>query len=163
MNTVALKGKARAVADLGAGSIVATVEIAATPTRVFEALMSPEVAEWWGAEGMYRVTQWHAELRVGGKWVSKGKSADGSDFTVHGTILEFDPPRKVVKTWNYDWEEGSEETTVTYQLEPIEGGTRLRLRHTGFGDRKKACEGHATGWERVLGWLVAHLKRGEEA
>ena len=123
--------------------------------------MSPEVAEWWGAEGMYRVTQWHAELRVGGKWVSKGKSADGSDFTVHGTILEFDPPRKVVKTWNYDWEEGSEETTVTYQLEPIEGGTRLRLRHTGFGDRKKACEGHATGWERVLGWLVDYVPSAE--
>lgn len=158
MSTVTLNAKARAVADLDAGSIAATVEIAAPPARVFEALMSPEVAKWWGAEGMYRVTQWQAELRVGGKWTSKGKSADGSDFTVYGTILELDPPRKVVKTWNYDWEGGGQETTLTYQLEPIGGSTRLKLRHTGFRDRKKACDEHATGWERVLGWLVAHLK-----
>lgn len=158
MKTIALNEKARAVADVNAGCIVATVEIGATPARVFTALMSQEVAQWWGADGLYRVTQWHADLRVGGKWASRGKSADGTDFSVYGTILELDPPRKVVKTWNYDWEGGGEETTLTYELEPIVGGTRLRLRHTGFGGRKKACEDHATGWERVLDWLVAHLK-----
>jgi uncharacterized protein YndB with AHSA1/START domain len=158
MNSVALKDKARAVADVTAGSIIAMVEIAASPDRVFRALMSPEVAKWWGAEGLYRVTQWQADLRVGGTWVSSGKGADGKEFQVKGKILEFDPPRKVVKTWRYDWDGGGEETTLTYQLEPIKGGTRLKVRHEGFGTRTKACADHGNGWERVLGWLVDHLR-----
>jgi uncharacterized protein YndB with AHSA1/START domain len=157
MSRAALKDKARAVADLNAGSIVATVEIAATPERVFRALMSPEVARWWGAENLYRVTEWRAELRVGGTWASRGKGADGKDFEVKGRILEFDPPRKVVKTWNYDWDGAGDETTLTYQLEAIKGGTRLKVQHTGFGAHKKACEDHANGWEMVLGWLVDYL------
>jgi uncharacterized protein YndB with AHSA1/START domain len=158
MNRGPLKDKARAVSDLDAGSILATVEIAATPERVFQALMSPEVAKWWGADGLYRVTEWKADLRVGGTWVSRGKDADGKEFEVKGTILEFDPPRKVVKTWSYDWEGGGDETTLTYELEPIKGGTRLKLRHAGFGARKKACEEHANGWERVLGWLADYVQ-----
>jgi len=159
MRSVALKDRARAVADASAGSIVATVEIAASPDRVFRALMSAEVARWWGAEGLYRVTHWQADLRVGGAWMSSGKGADGKEFKVQGRILELDPPRRVVKTWNYDWEGGGEETTLTYQLQPIEGGTRLKVLHTGFGSRKKACEDHASGWERVLGWLVDYSRR----
>jgi uncharacterized protein YndB with AHSA1/START domain len=157
MNTAAVKDKARAVSDLNAGSIIATVEIAANPERVFQALMGPEVAKWWGADGHYRVTEWTADLRVGGTWMSKGKGADGKEFTVQGKILEFDPPHKVVKTWNYDWEEGAQETKLTYQLEAIEGGTRVKVQHTGFGSRKKACEDHANGWEQVLGWLVEYV------
>ena len=160
MNTAALKDKARAVADVKSGSIVATVEIAATPDRVFRALMSPEVARWWGAEGFYRVTDWTADLRAGGAWAASGKGADGKEFQVKGRILEFDPPRKVVKTWNYDWEGAGDETTLIYQLEPIKGGTRLQVLHSGFGDRKAACEDHANGWERVLGWLGDYVSGG---
>lgn len=155
MNSVALKDKARAVADLNAGAILATVEIAASPDRIFKALMSAEVAKWWGAEGLYRVTQWKADLRVGGTWVSSGKGADGKEFQVKGKILELDPPRKIVKTWKYDWEGGGE-TKLTYQLDSIEGGTRVTVRHEGFPDQK-SCESHTSGWEMVLGWLVTYL------
>lgn len=158
MSSLALKDRARAVADLEAGSIVATVEIAASPERVFKALMSPEVAKWWGAEGLYRVTHWKADLRVGGAWISSGKGADGKEFQVKGRILELDPPRKVVKTWNYDWESDSHETTLTYELAPIKGGTRLKVLHTGFGSRRNSCRDHASGWERVLGWLVDYSR-----
>ena len=38
-----LKTRARAVADLVDGCIVASVELAATPERVFQALASPEI------------------------------------------------------------------------------------------------------------------------
>jgi uncharacterized protein YndB with AHSA1/START domain len=43
------KGAARAVADLTKGLILASVEIDAPPERVFRALSSVEVAEWWGS------------------------------------------------------------------------------------------------------------------
>jgi len=48
-------------------------------------------------------------------------------------------------------------TTVSYLLEPIDGGTRVTVRHSGFTGRPESCDGHAEGWQRVLGWLAAHL------
>ena len=148
---------ARAIANMKDGVIVATVEIAASPERVFRALTTSELAQWWGEEGVYRVTGHEADLRVGGSWKSTGRSADGTEFSVSGTILEIEPPRRLVQTWKYDWEGGGE-TRLTYQLEAIEGGTRLTARHEGFIDPQAAAS-HASGWEKVLGWLVAHLAR----
>jgi uncharacterized protein YndB with AHSA1/START domain len=147
---------ARAVADLGAGNVLATVEIAASPERVFEALTTSELVKWWGSDDTYRTTQWTADLRVGGHWRVDGRGADGSPFSVEGDYLEIDPPRKLVQTWTAAWD-GGNTTTITYRLEPIEGGTRVTLRHEGFAGRTQSCDGHAKGWERVLGWLVSHF------
>jgi uncharacterized protein YndB with AHSA1/START domain len=62
-----------------------------------------------------------------------------------------------VQTWKPDWD-GGNVTTIHYQLEPIgNDGTRVVVRHEGFGARAQSCAGHAEGWERVLGWLVDHL------
>jgi len=148
---------ARAMADLTSGKILASVEIAAPPERVFRAISSDEIAEWWGSAETYRVTRWTGDVRAGGWWRSEGVSADGRPFTVSGDVLEFDPPRLFVHTWRYDDKPG-DVTTVRYQIEPIPGGSRLTVRHEGFTDRD-ACDGHAHGWERVLGWLTTFLTR----
>lgn len=153
--TAATLKTARAIANLNDGVIVATVEIAASPERVFRALTTAELAQWWGEEGVYRVTDHRADLRAGGSWISRGRSADGTAFSVSGTILEIEPPRRLVQTWKYDWEGGGE-TRLTYRLDQIEGGTRLTVRHEGFAD-PKAGQSHVSGWEKVLGWLVVHL------
>jgi uncharacterized protein YndB with AHSA1/START domain len=71
---------------------------------------------------------------------------------VGGEFLEVDPPRRLVQTWNYDWE-GGHSTRLAYTLEAIAGGTRLTVHHTGFGERRDSCESHGAGWEMVLGWL----------
>ena len=148
---------ARALTDLSAGTIVATVEIAAAPERVFAALSTAEVAEWWGSPDLYRVTRWTADLRPGGAWRSEGVDANGKSFSVSGRILEVDPPRLLVQTWNYDWDSGGS-TIVRYQVEPIPSGTRLTVRHEGFLPDSADCRSHAIGWERVLGWLADHLR-----
>ena len=153
--TTEKKSSARAIADVGAGMLFATVDIAATPERVFRALTTDEVTRWWGSPDTYRTTLWVGDLRVGGKWRTEGASADGKPFQVSGEFLEVDPPRKVAFTWRADWD-GNNLTTVTYRLEPIEGGTRVTLRHEGFQGRREACEGHTTGWERVLRLLEGY-------
>jgi uncharacterized protein YndB with AHSA1/START domain/uncharacterized protein YciI len=153
----ARKSAARAVADLTAGNVLATVEIAAPPERVFEALTSSEeLVKWWGSDDTYRTHKWTADLRAGGHWRAEGRGADGSPFSVEGDFLEIDPPRKLVQTWTAPWD-GGNTTTITYRLEPIEGGTRVTLRHEGFVGRPQSCEGHSEGWERVLGWLGSHF------
>jgi uncharacterized protein YndB with AHSA1/START domain len=149
----------RAVADLTSGTILASVEIAASPERVFQAISSAEVAEWWGSAETYRVTRWTGDVRAGGWWRSEGISATGQPFAVGGDILEVEPPRLFVHTWRYEHKPG-DVTTVRYVIEPIPGGSRVTVRHSGFTDRE-SCEGHAQGWERVLAWLTSFVTRAQ--
>jgi uncharacterized protein YndB with AHSA1/START domain len=154
--TTTPKSGGRALADLERGIILASVEIAAPPERVFTALSTAEVIEWWGSTDAYRVTAWTADLKPGGAWRSSGLGVDGKPFSVGGKILEVDRPRLLVQTWEPDWDPGSA-TIVRYAVDPIPGGSRLTVRHEGFVDRAASCEDHARGWERVLGWLERHL------
>ena len=147
---------ARAVADLSEGLILASVEIAAPPERVFAAVSSAEVAEWWGSPEIYTVTRWTGDLRPGGAWRSEGVGADGKPFSVGGEFVIVEPPRLLVQTWVPDWNPGPP-TKIRYQLDPIPGGTRVTLRHEGFQGRNAACESHTQGWERVLDWLRNHF------
>jgi uncharacterized protein YndB with AHSA1/START domain len=157
--TAPLKQVPRAVADVTVGTILATVEIAATPERVFQAISSSEVARWWGSPETYQVTEWTGDVRPGGKWHSQGRSADGSTFSVGGEFVEVAPPHTLVHTWVAPWD-GNNVTTVRYRIESIDGGSRVTLRHEGFHGRAESCAGHAEGWERVLGWLGGHLAGG---
>jgi uncharacterized protein YndB with AHSA1/START domain len=151
------KRAARSVADLAQGTILANVEIAAAPERVFAALTQAEhVTRWWGSAETYRTTEWSADLRVGGRWRGAGRGADGAAFSVEGEFLEVDPPRKLVQTWRAAWD-GDQVTTLTYRLDAIDGGTRVTVRHEGFAGRPESCANHTSGWEGVLQWLTGYL------
>jgi uncharacterized protein YndB with AHSA1/START domain len=155
--TAMSKRAARAVADLSKGAIVATVDIAAPPERVFRAITaSDEVPKWWGSPEIYRTTEWSMDLCEGGAWKAVGVGADGVPFTVEGEVVELDPPRALVYTWRPAWD-GGHPTTVSYRLDAIDGGTRVVVRHDGFGDRAESCDSHALGWEQVLSWLTKHF------
>lgn len=110
---MSIKNSARAIADAGSGMILATVEIAASPERVFHALTTPdEIVHWWGSDDAYRTTGFTADVRVGGCWHAEGRRADGQPFAMDGEFLEVDFPRKLVQSWKADWHEGPV-TTVT--------------------------------------------------
>jgi uncharacterized protein YndB with AHSA1/START domain len=148
---------ARAVADVTRGMLLATIDIQATPERVFRAVTSEELTRWWGSEDTYRTTKWTGDLRVGGAWRTEGVSRDGKPFAVEGEFLVVDPPHQLVQTWRYDWDPSGTVTTITWRFEAIEDGTRITVRHEGFGEAHAACESHAEGWERVLAWLSANF------
>src|SRR5436853_7432879 len=125
-----LKDRAEAVADTANGQIFANVEIAVPPERVFRALASKEVCDWWVRPGVFNTTQWSGDVRVGGRYRTAG-IARGAPYAIEGEFLEVDPPRKLVMTWHRAGAPG-QPTVVTYMLEQLDGGTRLTLRHTGF-------------------------------
>ncbi len=151
-----MTSKARAVADIHSGLILATIDLKAPIDKVFAALTDPaQLPKWWGQSGMYQTTALHADLREGGQWRADGLSADGSSFSVGGIYKVVQPPHRVDFTWQPTWEPVA--TLVSYNLESIDGGTRLTLRHSGFGENTAACRDHANGWERVLGWLDGFL------
>jgi uncharacterized protein YndB with AHSA1/START domain len=125
-----IKTHARAVADVSDGSIVASVEVARPPERVFQALTSRDIVEWWVNPGVFDTREWIGDVRVGGRWSASG-IARGAPYTLEGEFLEVDPPRKLVQTWHRVGMPGAP-STVTYLLEAIDGGTRLTVRHTGI-------------------------------
>jgi uncharacterized protein YndB with AHSA1/START domain len=135
---------ARAVADLAEGFILATVEIAAPPERVFRAMASKEITQWWVRPGVFDTTEWSGDVRPGGRWRAAG-TARGQPYALEGEFLEVDAPRKLVYTWH---RVGSPEapSRVTCRLDPIDGGTRVTLRHSGFTPPESSASTCA-GWE----------------
>jgi uncharacterized protein YndB with AHSA1/START domain len=120
--------------------ILAVADIAGSPERVFHALTTNEVEQWWAMPGVYRQKEWKADLRVCGPWSVAVETVDGG--TVRANTFQ-----------------GTRETTITYRFEPSPYGTRVTVRDEGFIGRSEAAYGNAEIREKVLGWLDAYLAR----
>lgn len=123
-------------------------------------LTTEELTKWWGSAEMYRTTKFAIDLRPGGTWRSDDVGDDGKPFHVEGEVLEVDPPRRLVQTWKPSWDDAPG-TKVIYTLEPIETGTRVTVKHSGFTSAS-SCEGHGAGWEHVLEWLGGFVQPAPE-
>jgi uncharacterized protein YndB with AHSA1/START domain len=147
-------GNPRAVVEAGEDSVLLTVEIAASPDRVFRALASRDVVDWWTRPGVFDTREWAGDVRVGGSWRASGLFR-GEPYVTEGGFLEVDPPRRLVHTWRGVGAPGAP-TTVACDLLEIAGGTRVRLRHWGFASRE-ACAGFGLGWQTSLERLAEIL------
>jgi uncharacterized protein YndB with AHSA1/START domain len=141
-------------------AITCEIFIAAPRERVFEALTNPaQAAQWWGDKGNYYMESFSMDVRPGGKWSTRGHSAKSGEIGVHGEFLEMDPPRRLSYTWISSWL--PKVTKVLWELEPHNGGTSLRLTHTGFAGDREATKSHTHGWNLALVWLQSYSERGE--
>ena len=157
-----------ATADVEKGTINVIADIAVPPERLFNALTNPaELTQWWGAEGVYRTERWQVDLRPGGKWICYIAAPEGGEMSdprtpepqsVGGEYITVDPPRVLEFTWSPSWD-GFQVTTVRYEIEPTETGSRLKVVHSGFVGRPEMASSHGEGWVRVLSWLAAYLVR----
>jgi uncharacterized protein YndB with AHSA1/START domain len=134
----------RAVADLTEGLILASVEVAVAPERVFRALASNEITTWWVRPGVFDTREWVGDVQPGGRWRASGMTR-GQPYVQEGEFLEVEPPRWLVHTWD-DTGRPGKPSTVTYLVEPTERGTRVTLQHLGFVSREM-CSAFAIGWE----------------
>jgi uncharacterized protein (TIGR03086 family) len=121
------------------------------PDETFALLTEPERLRRWQA-----VTA-RVELRAGGgyRWtVIPG-------HTAAGTITEIEPGKRIVFTWG--WEDSDDlppgASTVTITLEPAQGGTTVRLVHSGLTTEQAA--GHLEGWNHYGERLVAAAEHGD--
>jgi uncharacterized protein YndB with AHSA1/START domain len=87
----------------------------------------------------------------------KTKAAGTWDGTIHCQVLEVIPSERLV----YSWKGGHEsnvgygaplDTVVTFTLSKVQGGTRLRLLHSGFVSPRNdtAFTGMSAGWKKVV-------------
>jgi len=122
--------------DAASEAVQATVDIAASPERVFEALTDPsELAAWWGAPDApdgYRTHDWELDARAGGRYRARTTDADGHEGTLEGEVVTAEPPHLLEYTWRASWDD--RETRVRYELQPAivhgRSGTRVVVRHT---------------------------------
>ncbi|MEM8868902.1 MAG: SRPBCC domain-containing protein [Pseudomonadota bacterium] len=122
-----------------------TVFIDAQPEQVWDYLTrKAHIGKWYQPA--------HGDLRPGAEY-ALGK--DGAR-TVWGHVLEWDPPRRLVTTFNVEPLEGRE-TTVTWELSAMAGGTQVTLSHSGIVPEmatKCAILGHLdAGWDAHLALL----------
>ncbi|MCA3572453.1 MAG: SRPBCC domain-containing protein [Aestuariivirga sp.] len=66
---------------------------------------------------------------IGHRFTFRTKPAPGFDGTIHCEVLELSPPERLVISWRG----GPLDTRVSFDLAETAEGTRLTLRHTGFG------------------------------
>lgn len=141
-------------ADFAQGEISASVLLPATPGRIFRALTSAEVCNWWVRPGVFDTREWRGDLRVGGRWEAAGIGG-GQGYRLQGEYLEIEAPVRLVHTWKAVGGPGSA-TTVTYRLDPEGDGVRLTVDHTGLMV-EEICERTRAGWETSLIRLAAIL------
>jgi uncharacterized protein YndB with AHSA1/START domain len=151
---------ARAVADTADGYILAAVQVPAPPERVFQALASSDIVDWWVRPGVFDTREWTGDLRVGGHWQAAG-IARGNPYTLEGEFLEIDAPRKLAHSWRLVGAPGKP-TTVTYLLAETDAGTRVTLRHSGFAPGE-SCVNTCLGWETSFERLEQYLAQASTA
>lgn len=138
------------------GEIVATVVLRASPQRVFEALTTNEICDWWVRPGVFDTHEWSSELREGGRWTASGMGG-GRPYELEGEFLEIDEPRSLVQTWHPVGATG-EPARLDYRLVPHATDVLLTLRHTGIMNSdvlEKTRAGWVTSFERLAQILAA--------
>lgn len=129
--------------------------IPARPERLFEAWTTPaQLERWWGPRGV-RCTRAEVDPRVGGVYRIGNELPDGRVVHIAGEFLVFEPPRRLVYTWQL---EGGAQERVTVRFEPRDGGTEVVVVHEQIGGERERDE-HERGWEGCLDGLAAFAAR----
>jgi len=137
-------------------AIVAEIEIAAPPGRVFEALTESDQLMRWFTDASCPVKFWHMDARLGGSYSYATEKSNFvvngvSEFQCHGEILEFDPPRLLVYTWIANWHlDPEKKTIVRWELTPTPSGTHVRVTHSGLAQEPEARADYSGGWPGVV-------------
>ena len=129
--------------------------IRAPREKVFAAFVEQSLMSQWQCPRGMRVAQASADARVDGPWRVEMLARDGSRFAVGGCYRAIEPPRRVAYTWR--WEGGGPmpeiETLVEVEFREADGGTELRMRHSGFPSTTMR-EAHGHGWDSCFNRLV---------
>lgn len=127
------------------------------PELVWQALTDPQALSEWLMETDF-------QPQVGHHFTFRTKAAPGFDGIVRCEVLAVEEPRRLV----YTWQGGpmKKPTTVTWTLDAMPEGTRVRVEQSGF----EGLAGVPVSWILGSGWrgllnkqLPAMLEKLKEA
>ncbi len=134
--------------------------IRTTPERVWAALTTEEfIRQYWF--GMKCESDW----KPGSPWklvFEDGRTADA------GTILESEPPRRLVIKWRNEWKpefKAEGDTLCTMEIESVPDSSpqavKLSVTHTTENPESKFIQAVSGGWPSILSNLKSLLETGE--
>jgi uncharacterized protein YndB with AHSA1/START domain len=123
------------------------------PATVWKTLATSALMGRW-----LNMTPTGYEAVVGNRFTYKTSPAGAWDGTIQCEVLEVVPGERL----SYSWKGGDEanvgygsrlDTIVTFTLEEVDGGTRLRVVHSGFilPKNETAYRNMSGGWSQVIG------------
>ena len=146
------------MSELTSESTIYVTYIAAAPEKVWAALTSSEFTRQY-----FFVRTVESDWKQGLPWLLR--RPDGA-IDVKGEVLESDPPRKLVVSWNVDGNEymrALPAAVVTYEIEPV-GDAVIRLTMTEAHPTPIPAyllEGGRRGWPMIFSGLKSLLETGK--
>ena len=137
--------------------IVSTsVEIAASPERVWQALTDPAQTPlyFYGARVQ---SGWQVGDRI-------DYFGEGDAPMTTGEVLQIDAPRRLVTTFSAVWEPASaadRPSRVSYTIEPAGDGSRLTVTHDDFDGETATYNGVRDGWPFILNGMKSVIETGK--
>jgi len=135
-------------------SIIIEQQYPYSPEEVWDALTDQAQMNEWLMHGTF-------EPRVGAEFELYWAGTDASNGMTKGKVLEIVKPSKL----SYSWEWGTNGSVVNFYLEPVAGGTKLRLEHTGFveGQDDNVYNGASYGWTTKLPNIANTIAKRQKA
>ncbi len=132
-------------------SVVIEKTFAHAPEKLWRALTEPALLTQWLLSNDFLP-------EIGREFQFRNEPVGGWDGVIECKVLALDSLQRLV----YSWRAFGHESTVEFTLTPNEGGTHLRMEHSGFrANQEAAYQGAQYGWRSFLGNLERLL--GEEA
>jgi uncharacterized protein YndB with AHSA1/START domain len=113
------------------------------PEKIWRALTeSPLMAQWLMNNDF--------EAEAGRRFQFRADPVPNWNGLIDCEVLIVEP----IKRLSYSWSSMGHSSVVLWTLTPTEGGTHVRMEHSGFGpDQKAAYQGANYGWQRFIGRL----------
>jgi uncharacterized protein YndB with AHSA1/START domain len=128
-------------------SVVIERVFAHPPEKVWRALTEKALIAQWLMNNDFAPV-------AGRKFQFRSEPVPNWDGVIDGEVLIVDP----LKQLSYRWSSFGLDSVVLWTLTPTEGGTHVRMEHSGFGpDQQAAYQGATYGWQRFLGRLEQTL------
>ena len=107
---------------------------------------------WFGPKG-FEILEASLDLRAGGKWRTRMRSATGDVHTTHGVYTEVVDRSRLVMT--QCWEGSTDRSEITVTLTGKKHGTEVVFEHRRLASAD-ARDSHAEGWSEALDRLERH-------
>jgi uncharacterized protein YndB with AHSA1/START domain len=139
------------------------------PKHVYVLYIRTAPEKLWKAITSTQFTQKYFGLSVESNWKA-GSSyrytfANGS-LAHFGMLLEVDPPRRLVQTFEHDYSEQhgggpDDRSRVTWEIEPKGDACKLTVIHDNWQRESKSYRSAGEGWPAILSGLKTLLETGK--
>jgi uncharacterized protein YndB with AHSA1/START domain/DNA-binding transcriptional ArsR family regulator len=139
------------------------------PKHIYVVYIRTTPEKLWQAITATGLTKQYFGLNVESDWKT-GSSyrytfANGN-LAHFGTLLEVDPPRRLVQTFEHEYSEQSgggpdDRSRVTWEIEARGDVCKLSVIHDGWQRESKSYQSAGEGWPRILSGLKTLLETGK--